>query len=370
MKIKQTKLIFAALLFSFATAIGFVSFGPANVAYAYKCQGGDYYDADKQECWSFKDVTNRITVTDAAGKQTVVKTCKSDAQVDHQDADGTCWAKGGEKKNYAPSYDDGTTVAGDITCLPYGIQGAGMVKTKFDANEYTCKVDCSLTDLAKATAALGPAGQALCATGKVAPQIPKSDPTSSCLPAGGMYEHNGNASKCTYTEDSCKAKGKKLTANSKGCEDLNECDKKFGANSKSQEYKACTDALNNPNQDCSKKATQILRNACEAGQAAAPESFENCGEAETVLIKCEKNAKGATAIASVLKLIINVLTVLIGIAAVGGIAWAAILYAKAEDNQSNVSEARTLIRNIVIGILLYGFLIAIVNWLVPGGIIG
>ncbi|MDQ5982775.1 MAG: hypothetical protein QG549_772 [Patescibacteria group bacterium] len=93
-----------------------------------------------------------------------------------------------------------------------------------------------------------------------------------------------------------------------------------------------------------------------------------CGAARTNLIACK--GKGEQALGDVLKIIISVLTVIIGIAATGGLAWAAILYAKAEDNASNVSEAKTLIRNIVIGILLYGFMVAIVNWLVPGGLIG
>lgn len=93
-----------------------------------------------------------------------------------------------------------------------------------------------------------------------------------------------------------------------------------------------------------------------------------CGAARTNLIACK--GKGEQALGDVLKIIISVLTVIIGIAATGGLAWAAILYAKAEDNAGNVSEAKTLIRNIVIGILLYGFMVAIVNWLVPGGVIG
>jgi hypothetical protein len=64
------------------------------------------------------------------------------------------------------------------------------------------------------------------------------------------------------------------------------------------------------------------------------------------------------------------MTVIIGIVAVGGIAYAAILYASARDNQNQVNEAMTIIRNIVIGILLYGFTIVIINWLIPGGVIG
>lgn len=106
------------------------------------------------------------------------------------------------------------------------------------------------------------------------------------------------------------------------------------------------------------------------GAGGRRESFENCGEAETVLIKCDINQSGAPVIAEVLRIGIFVLTIIIGVSAVGGIAWAATLYAKAEDNSSSVTEARTLIRNIVIGLLVYGFMVVIVNWLIPGGVIG
>lgn len=97
-------------------------------------------------------------------------------------------------------------------------------------------------------------------------------------------------------------------------------------------------------------------------------STGQCGAARTNLISCK--GKGEQALGDILKIIVSVLTVIIGIAATGGLAWAAVLYAKAEDNSGSVSEAKTLITNIVIGILLYGFMVAIINWLVPGGIIG
>ena len=93
---------------------------------------------------------------------------------------------------------------------------------------------------------------------------------------------------------------------------------------------------------------------------------EHCGDARVNLLGCGENNKGAAAFNAILKIIIQVLTVLVGVAAVGGLAYASLTYARAEDNSGTVSEARTLIRNIVIGIVLYGFLIAIVTWLVPG----
>ena len=119
---------------------------------------------------------------------------------------------------------------------------------------------------------------------------------------------------------------------------------------------------------CNDGTTNQDSNVAEGvhGNIMGPPS--TCGAARTNLIACK--GKGEQALGDVLKIIISVLTVIIGIAATGGLAWASILYAKAEDIAGNVSEAKTLIRNIVIGILLYGFMVAIVNWLVPGGVIG
>lgn len=94
-----------------------------------------------------------------------------------------------------------------------------------------------------------------------------------------------------------------------------------------------------------------------------------CGTARVNLLDCGEET-GNVAINNVLKIFINVLSVGIGVAAVAGLAWASILYSKAEDSEGNTKEAKDLIRNIVIGLLLYGFLIAIINWLVPGGVIG
>lgn len=113
-------------------------------------------------------------------------------------------------------------------------------------------------------------------------------------------------------------------------------------------------------------------NGTTAGEAAGPGGSiatvaTHCGEARVNLLVCGTD-QGAPAINNVLKIAITTLTFLIGIAAVGGLAWASVQYAKAEDDSGKVSDARGLIRNIVIGLLLYGFLIAIINWLIPGGV--
>ena len=95
----------------------------------------------------------------------------------------------------------------------------------------------------------------------------------------------------------------------------------------------------------------------------------DCGTTKTEYINCNSKT-GVGTINDLIRIVIIVVTVLIGIVAVGGIAYGAVLYASARDNQQQITQARTVIRNIIIGVVLYGFTIAIINWLVPGSVIG
>lgn len=92
-----------------------------------------------------------------------------------------------------------------------------------------------------------------------------------------------------------------------------------------------------------------------------------CGKAKTNIIECD--GEGVEAIGNVLANVLFILTMLVGIVATGGIVYAAVLYASAQDNSGQISQAKTIIRDVAIGLFIYGFMIAIVNWLVPGGII-
>lgn len=104
-------------------------------------------------------------------------------------------------------------------------------------------------------------------------------------------------------------------------------------------------------------------------QVFAAEASGKCGDTKTQIIACDGKS-GVAAINDLIKIVITVLTVLIGIVATGGIAYGAVLYASARDNQSQVTQAITIMRNVVIGLVLYGFTIVIINWLIPGGVIG
>ncbi len=132
-------------------------------------------------------------------------------------------------------------------------------------------------------------------------------------------------------------------------------DGKLGADGK------CSDGSDPNEADCLKAADG---KTCLSGITGAT---NKCGEAKTNIIGCSGTSEGA--LNDVLRIFVIVLSFGVGIAAVASIAYSAIRYAGARDNQGDVSLARERIRNTVIGLLLYGFLIAIANWLVPGGIL-
>jgi hypothetical protein len=92
-----------------------------------------------------------------------------------------------------------------------------------------------------------------------------------------------------------------------------------------------------------------------------------CGGATTVILDCGGKS-GEDAIGDLLKQFVLLLSLGVGIVATGAIIYGAILYSSARDNASQTQQAIGVIRNAVIGIILYIFMVAIVNWLVPGGV--
>lgn len=71
-----------------------------------------------------------------------------------------------------------------------------------------------------------------------------------------------------------------------------------------------------------------------------------------------------------IKFALQILTAGVGIVAVGTVIFAGILYTSAGDNANQVSQAKTLITNVVIGVISYGLWALILNILIPGGVFG
>ena len=83
----------------------------------------------------------------------------------------------------------------------------------------------------------------------------------------------------------------------------------------------------------------------------------------------EAGTIGETSIWRLLRFIITVLTAGAGILAVCGIIYGAVMYASAGGNQDQVKKARTILRDVVIGVVLFASMLALLQWLVPGGVL-
>jgi len=101
-------------------------------------------------------------------------------------------------------------------------------------------------------------------------------------------------------------------------------------------------------------------------------AFADCGGAKTSIISCSQGSGGASAkdngVWGILVIALNIMTAGVGILAVGGIVYGAILYASAGDNASQTKQAIELIRNVVIGVVAFGLMYLVLNFLIPGGI--
>ena len=96
-------------------------------------------------------------------------------------------------------------------------------------------------------------------------------------------------------------------------------------------------------------------------------------ETDTAIIKCtnvdpSKKSVQNTGLWSLLLLAINILTAGVGIAAVGGIIYGAILYTSAGGSPEQVKKAMQVITNVVIGVVAYALMFSGLNFIIPGGL--
>lgn len=88
-----------------------------------------------------------------------------------------------------------------------------------------------------------------------------------------------------------------------------------------------------------------------------------CGGVETSLIDC-----GDDGVMGILKLVVNTLTAGIGIAAVGAIVYAGILYTTSAGSSDQTKKAMGIISNVAVGILAYALMYLLLNFIIPGGV--
>lgn len=103
-----------------------------------------------------------------------------------------------------------------------------------------------------------------------------------------------------------------------------------------------------------------------------PIAGDDCGGVKTSIIKCSQDNSGNSisnnGVWGLLLIAINILTAGVAVVAVGGIIYGAILYASAEDKTDQVNQAKQIITNVVIGLVLFALMWSLLNFLVPGGV--
>lgn len=92
------------------------------------------------------------------------------------------------------------------------------------------------------------------------------------------------------------------------------------------------------------------------------QSGDTTGPVKTSILPSDLDAIG------LIKMAIWIMSAGIGVVAVGGIVWGAILYTSA-GSSDRAKKGIEVIRNVVLGLLLYIFMLAIINFLIPGGLI-
>ncbi len=102
------------------------------------------------------------------------------------------------------------------------------------------------------------------------------------------------------------------------------------------------------------------------------QALESCGGVDTAIISCEQGGEGKgaknTGLWGILLLAINILVTGVGVVALAGIVYGAILYTSAGGSQEQVKKAMTVFTNVVIGVIAFAGMWALLNFLVPGGV--
>ena len=106
----------------------------------------------------------------------------------------------------------------------------------------------------------------------------------------------------------------------------------------------------------------------------SPVLAAECGSATTSIISCKADkttTDGKVENNAIWKLLIMVLNIMIagvGVLAVAGIVWGSVLYASAGDRPEQTKKAKEIIFNVVLGLLAFGLMYSVLNFLIPGGV--
>ena len=96
-----------------------------------------------------------------------------------------------------------------------------------------------------------------------------------------------------------------------------------------------------------------------------------CGTVDTAYVMCPATSGdgiSGSPVWGMLTVVLNIAIALIGIAAIGGMVYAGTIYASSRDDEARVRQARTLLMNIGIGLVIFAALYLLLQFIIPGGI--
>lgn len=116
-------------------------------------------------------------------------------------------------------------------------------------------------------------------------------------------------------------------------------------------------------------ATPLLASACPAGQQEVTIGVDDGNGGITHCITSTSTGLNDNPIIVFLKSVLQFFAVGVGLLVTGGIVTGGIIYMTARGNAGQVEKAQEIIRNSFIGLLLFLGLFAIINFLIPGGVL-
>lgn len=143
---------------------------------------------------------------------------------------------------------------------------------------------------------------------------------------------------------------------------------------RSQEIQACKDKLNREAFElCIGKpdpgpCADNYRNSAETADADESNGEPSVGGAGQRARSTCTDINDCPLIKNYIVPLINTLTGAVGVAVVIMIAWGGIKYTSSRDNPQETAAAKKHIINALMGLIAYIFMVAILNWLVPGGV--
>src|SRR5690606_36082464 len=103
--------------------------------------------------------------------------------------------------------------------------------------------------------------------------------------------------------------------------------------------------------------------------SAAAKKVDGCAGVETSVIKCSESGKGKdlsnSGVWALLLMLIKIMTAGVGVLAVGGLAYGALLWTTAGSDSSKISKSKEVMFNVVVGIAAYALMYVVLQFLIP-----